>query len=314
MEASGAASVVASVDAGSALGRFLSVAPPLTAIGCFLVPLATIRRIARARDTLGVPVLPFLTMGVQSCVWLLYGLMLAMPTIIAPNVVGVCLGAAFTFIYDRNSRGSGRRMLRTQYVASASVLVLVLFIAHSLGPEEAPDVVGGIAAVGSVCFAFSPLAAILTVLRTRSLESMPLATSIIFFFNGMAWTAFGVLVAGKTAIWAPNSLGAFAGALQLAVHAYFALPGTASGSRTGFGPGAKPTSKSDVDVDVDGSGAGDGGAGIQLGPTRASESASRAPPASAAEDSRHAGAPSLYSPFVAGEAQVDVNLTGTYSP
>jgi solute carrier family 50 protein (sugar transporter) len=206
-----------SVPAESPLGQFLSVAPSLAALGCFVLPGLTAWEISKRRSTGNVPVLPFVAMATQCVVWLCYGLLVANPTITVPNAVGVVLGALYTWVYHSNSSRTG---LQLYYAGSGLLLALTAAVVVLAPVETAVALLGLTGACGSVFFTASPLVAVLTVLRTRSTESMPLHTSLIMFVNGGLWVAFGYLVQPDPAVWVPNLLGTVAGAAQLAVHVY----------------------------------------------------------------------------------------------
>mmetsp|Transcript_7753 Transcript_7753/g.12532 ORF Transcript_7753/g.12532 Transcript_7753/m.12532 type:complete len:247 (+) Transcript_7753:210-950(+) len=215
----------AGYDLGPQLTWFLSVSPPASAIGCFVVPGITILQMYRAKTTFSVPVLPFLSMATQCIVWLVYGFLKADNTLIVPNVIGAILGSAYCLVYNRYFP-EPKRGLYTQFGIALGILGAVAVMLFTFPLTIATAIIGLGAAAGSVAFTASPLAAIWTVFRDQSLESMPLATSLVLFVNGILWTSYGIFVVSDMNIFVPNLLGTAAGSLQLLVHVYFGFCAT----------------------------------------------------------------------------------------
>ncbi|GBG28362.1 Bidirectional sugar transporter SWEET15 [Hondaea fermentalgiana] len=213
--------VFGSVPADSALGLFFSVAGPLASISCFLIPMSTVLKIRKANSTGDLPLLPFLCMAVQSMLWLGYGILVKAMPIIVPNLVGVTMGTMYTSIFFSHFVGNMDQLMRQLYIA-AGILGSIGVSFLILSPEDNLLLLGFVAASSSVFFAASPLAALLTVFRTRSTESMPFQTSLTLFMNGALWAGYGALVANDPTVYIPNFLGGSAGTIQLLVHAYFA--------------------------------------------------------------------------------------------
>mmetsp|Transcript_14886 Transcript_14886/g.28879 ORF Transcript_14886/g.28879 Transcript_14886/m.28879 type:complete len:282 (-) Transcript_14886:996-1841(-) len=214
--------LLGSVPANSQLGVALSVLGPLAAISCFLMPISTVRQIRKKKSTGDLPLLPFLCMAVQSALWLGYGILMLSGPIIVPNLLGLTMGTIYTIIFYVNYIGDTSKLMPQFYIAGA-ILVSMGVASIILTPEENLALLGLVAASSSVFFAASPLAAIVTVLRTQSTDSMPLQTSFTMFVNGSLWCSYGALVANDPALYIPNFLGGSAGAIQLAVHIYLAL-------------------------------------------------------------------------------------------
>ncbi|CAK9001104.1 GPN-loop GTPase 3 [Durusdinium trenchii] len=165
-------------------------------------------------------------MAVQSTIWFGYGVATDNVTVMLPNAVGLVLGTGYTWVFHQHYKVGPKKALLQQYAVAASILVFVCAGVWVLPPPRSTSFLGFVAASGSVIFAFSPLAAVVTVFRQQSVASMPLKTSCILFCNGSLWTLYGTLVAQDPAIWVPNVLGTFGGSLQLVIHAFFALRST----------------------------------------------------------------------------------------
>ena len=104
-----------------------------------------------------------------------------------------------------------------------------------------------------------------TVIRTRSVEFMPLPLSLGTFACAGAWTAYAIYVADAT-ILVPNVLGVALALAQLALYAWFA-----GGSGSGRADGRQGL------LDADGNAAEESGSPSGYAPPRAPE----APPSPA---------------------------------
>jgi len=147
-----------------------------------------------------------------------YGLFKNSYTVWFPNGVGVVLGYLYTIVFIKYYRGPVKELF--PQIALGLLTLVALFFVYLL--SSTPETYFGLfGAVGSIMFTASPLFAIATVLKTRSLATMPCHTSFILFLNASLWTGFGILVANDPAVYVPNLVGLFAGTLQVIVHMYF---------------------------------------------------------------------------------------------
>lgn len=199
--------------------RFLSVAPSIVTIVCFLSPLKTVRRIRNERSVGKLPILPFLTLFVNCAIWLAYGVCKTDYTVIVPNALGLVMGFVYTFVYVMYCK-SGNTSVRNNFLV-AFLVVLYLMYRWTFSPSHECGVFGSFGAFSSVLLGFSPLAAILTVIQDKSVASMPFLTSFSLFISAVLWTSYGYYVARDYYIWAPNSLGVIAGSLQMLCHLRF---------------------------------------------------------------------------------------------
>ncbi len=86
---------------------------------------------------------------------------------------------------------------------------------------QRPGFVGYTADVLNVATYSAPLGVMGTVLRTRSVATMPLPLSIGTFGCSAAWTSYAVYVADATVL-VPNAIGVVLSLAQLALYARFA--------------------------------------------------------------------------------------------
>ena len=118
--------------------------------------------VRRQTSTREIPLFPFLSMMLQSLVWLIYGVLKGSIAVALPNLVGFLLGTCYTYVHDLYAIDKDRNAWG--YALSLVFLVtlgaLVLYLPNS---EQTVHILGVIGAVSSVCFMASPLVAILRV-------------------------------------------------------------------------------------------------------------------------------------------------------
>eukprot|EP00929_Paragymnodinium_shiwhaense_P046952 TRINITY_DN23861_c0_g1_i3.p1 TRINITY_DN23861_c0_g1~~TRINITY_DN23861_c0_g1_i3.p1 ORF type:complete len:263 (-),score=49.12 TRINITY_DN23861_c0_g1_i3:107-895(-) len=151
---------------------------------------------------------------------------------LAVNVVGVLMFMTYTLVFWRFSREKAwvGALLGMGFVIS---MLLLLFFELAVPALEDRGLGGNfhwggddIPLKSSMCGVFtdalnvmlyaSPLAALGTVLRTRSAEALPLAFSALTLLVSITWVAQGLLI-GNITVYLPNALGVLLGISQLAI-------------------------------------------------------------------------------------------------
>lgn len=196
------------------------------AIALFLSPLPLVKRIRAQRDTEGYSPLPYLVTCAQCATWFLYCCI--KPGNLTPafaNVFGVVLEAAWVSQFLLFSPADTKpRLLRACAGAAVGVLLLVI-LALALPPLAAQNVVGWTAVAFNVAMYSAPLGVMGTVLRTRSVEAMPLSLSAIGLVCSFVWAGYG-LYCGDYRILVPNALGVLLSAAQVLLWGFVAATGS----------------------------------------------------------------------------------------
>ncbi|KAG9140696.1 hypothetical protein Leryth_006895 [Lithospermum erythrorhizon] len=175
--------------------------------------------------------------GVMNCsFWVLYGLPIIHPDstlVITINSVGLVMELSYLAIFFIYTHKKYRiyivGLLVAVIILLAIVAVLTLQFCHTY--ESRSMVVGIICVVFGVIMYASPLSIMKTVIKTKSVEFMPLSLSWAGFSNGIAWTVYALLEF-DIYILIGNALGAISGAAQLILYAYY-CKGTLPGRRDG---------------------------------------------------------------------------------
>lgn len=197
----------------------LTVAPPVLVQLVFLSPLPAVKKFVDDGTTGDVSVMPYAMMCANGCLWGTYGLLLENPTIWAPNVTAVVAGAAYVAAFVRYQAPTASV---APYVGASAGLVGAAGLAVAVLDHASATAAVGYLGCG-VCVGMfgGPLAAMGSVLRTKSAAAIPLGFTVFSTVNTAAWLGYGALVLGDPFIWFPNVLGLGASLAQLGLVAKF---------------------------------------------------------------------------------------------
>jgi solute carrier family 50 protein (sugar transporter) len=152
--------------------------------------------------------------------WLSYGLLKQEIRIWGTNGVGFLLAIFYFLKFSRYAPpksstlpGSIRQHVQINGAVMAATFGLVYF---SPLPDPA-EVIGKVAVVFCVAMFASPLAALQTVLQTKSAKSIPLPFTLATVLNCLLWSVFGLLEKNDVNIYLPNLLGLAFGIAQVAL-------------------------------------------------------------------------------------------------
>jgi uncharacterized protein with PQ loop repeat len=131
--------------------------------------------------------IPFLSLLVNSVIWTFYGLLKGDKTVTLPNVSGAIAGAYCCLIYANYVSS-----INVIVVSCSMVLVLSAIYWFSQGDTMT---LGAFGCILAVILMGSPLATLMTVVREKSTDSMPISTSLTAWLNALSWSLYGILVA-----------------------------------------------------------------------------------------------------------------------
>ncbi|XP_035545728.1 bidirectional sugar transporter SWEET2-like isoform X2 [Juglans regia] len=166
------------------------IAGNLFAIGLFVSPIPTFKRIIRNKSTEQFSGLPYIYALLNCLICLWYGMPLVSPNIILVATVN-SIGAFFQLIY------------------------LSIYIAFA-GKAIKLKMLGLLIAVAAI---FGTTVYNL-VIKTRSTEFMPFCLSLSTFLMSLSFFAYGVLKYDPF-IYVPNGIGTILGLVQLALYSYY---------------------------------------------------------------------------------------------
>mmetsp|Transcript_19158 Transcript_19158/g.34626 ORF Transcript_19158/g.34626 Transcript_19158/m.34626 type:complete len:233 (+) Transcript_19158:138-836(+) len=192
---------------------------PYCGVVCFLAPLPTIKQISRDKTVGKFPLLPYSSMLSNAFVWVMYGVMKDLPSVWASNAVGVLLGAYYftTFVQHCGPMTSNLPGTVEQHLKGTSAIILFNLCLAASGVGSASDVIGKEGVVFCIILFASPLAALKTVIVTKSAASIPLPFTLACLVNCIAWSVMGLWKMRDFNIYFPNLLGLCCAVAQLAL-------------------------------------------------------------------------------------------------
>lgn len=197
-----------------ALGNIISVL-------LFLSPVGVFRRILKHRSTEEFESLPYICTLLNSSLWTYYGIIKTGEFLVATIngfgvVVEIVLLTLFLVFAPPRIRAKTAMLIGILDVGFLAAAILVCQLL--LQGDMKIDIIGFLGAGLNVVMYGSPLAAMKTVVRTKSVEYMPFLLSLFVFLNGGVWTCYAVLKKDWF-LGVANVAGFFLGAAQLILYA-----------------------------------------------------------------------------------------------
>ena len=105
----------------------------------------------------------------------------------------------------------------THFKATVGAILTTLAVAASMSKTKAASILGSAGVAICIALFASPLAALKTVFKTKSADSIPLPCAIAATVNCVFWFVTGWFDMKDMNIWLPNGLGLACGLLQIAL-------------------------------------------------------------------------------------------------
>ncbi|KAF8037003.1 hypothetical protein BT93_B0045 [Corymbia citriodora subsp. variegata] len=192
----------------------------------FLAPLPTFYGIYKRKSTQGFQSIPYMVSLLSAMLLLYYGLVKKDTLLISINGIGCVIEAAYMAAYLVYA-SKNDRMLTLKLFLSMNVLgygaVLSTTFFLSKGANRARI-------IGWICMAFSigvfaaPLCILRKVIKTRSVEFMPITLSFFLTLGAIVWFFYGFLHKDYF-IAVPNVLGFVLGGVQMVLYAIYRKKG-----------------------------------------------------------------------------------------
>ncbi|KAL3374189.1 hypothetical protein AABB24_005909 [Solanum stoloniferum] len=189
----------------------------------FLSPLPTFYKIYKKKSTDGYQSIPYVVALFSSMLWIYYAFLKTNTTLlITINSFGVFIETIYVGFYlsyaPKKSRVQTIKMLLLFVVGGFGAIVLVtefLFKGAVRG-----QVVGWICLIFSLCVFVAPLGIVRQVIKTKSVEYMPLLLSIFLTLSAVVWFFYGLLLKDIN-IAIPNVMGFILGILQMVLYVIY---------------------------------------------------------------------------------------------
>ncbi|PWA89612.1 senescence associated protein [Artemisia annua] len=201
--------------------------------GVYFAPLPTFMEICKRKSTMGFQSLPYVVSLFSALLWLFYALIKGSDTflLISINTLGTFIESIYIIIFLVYATPDTKKQT---FKSLTAVMMLCLVI--SLGTyfpfkeQQTRVIVVGWVCVGvSVCVFAAPLSIVFQVVRTKSVEYMPLSLSCFLTLSAITWFAYGMSIK-DTCVTVPNILGFVLGVIQMGLYAYYSKRAT-SGSQ-----------------------------------------------------------------------------------
>lgn len=199
---------------------FVGIVGNIISILVFTSPIATFRRVLRNKSTEEFRWLPYVTTLLCTSLWAFYGLLKPGGLLIVTvNAAGAALQAVYVALYlayaPRDTKVKmAKVVVGVNICFFAAVVVVGLVALHGAVRLFAVGVLCSALTIGMYA---APMAAMRTVVKTRSVEYMPFSLSFFLFLNGGIWSVYSLLVKDYF-IGIPNAMGFVMGTAQLALY------------------------------------------------------------------------------------------------
>ncbi|KAK7809439.1 bidirectional sugar transporter sweet17 [Quercus suber] len=170
---------------------------PMTPIEKLTTSIGTFWRIIKDGSTEEFESLPYICTLLNSALWTYYGIIKPGALLVATiNGFGVLVETIFVtlFLIYAPARSRAKTAILVGILDVGFLAAAVLVTQLALHGETRIDAIGFLCAGLNIIMYGSPLAAMRTVVTTKSVEYMPFFLSFFLFLNGGTWTIYALLV------------------------------------------------------------------------------------------------------------------------
>ncbi|XP_076826965.1 sugar transporter SWEET1 [Brachyhypopomus gauderio] len=172
--------------------QILSWACIVFTVGMFCTGLTDLEKMRATQSADNVQFLPFLTTCLNNLGWLYYGLLKQDGTVMLVNVIGACLQSLYILTYFRYAKEKRRVFVQTMSLVCVLAVSWVYFSAIVPRGDAQLSQLGLACSVFTVSMYLSPLADLVEIVRTRSVERLSYPLTIATFLTSTSWTLYGL--------------------------------------------------------------------------------------------------------------------------
>ncbi|MFS7971427.1 putative SWEET sugar transporter [Helianthus anomalus] len=186
----------------------------------FLAPIPTFYKVYKKKSTEGFQSAPYVVGLFSAMLWIYYALLKTnVMLLITINSVGCFIETLyicfFLFYAPKKARMESLKLIVLLIVVGFGLIVtLTQFLASGVTRGV---IVGWICLVFSLCVFVAPLGVVRQVIKTKSVEYMPILLSVALTLSAVMWFFYGLLL-GDFNIAIPNVLGFIFGVLQMILY------------------------------------------------------------------------------------------------
>ncbi|GLT37989.1 hypothetical protein SLA2020_122680 [Shorea laevis] len=219
----------------ASLSFIIGIIGNLISILVFASPIKTFWKVVQKKSTENYKAVPYITTLLSTSLWTFYGLLKPGGLLVATvNGAGTILQLIYVILFiiyaPKDKKIKTAKLVALLDVGFVgAVIVVTLFAMH--GSNLRLTFVGIACAGLTIGMYASPLSAMGTVIKTKSVEYMPFLLSFFLFLNGGVWSVYSALVK-DIYIGVPNVIGFGLGSAQLILYAiYKKKPASAKSTR-----------------------------------------------------------------------------------
>ncbi|KAD4585581.1 hypothetical protein E3N88_23182 [Mikania micrantha] len=186
----------------------------------FLSPLPTFYKVYKKKSTEGFQSIPYVVGLFSAMLWIYYALLKGNAMLlITINSVGIVVQTfylcVFIFYAPKKARVESLKLIMLLIVTGFG---LIVFITQFLTKgAQRGVIVGWICLIFSLCVFVAPLGVVKQVIKTKSVEYMPILLSLALTLSAVMWFFYGLLL-GDFNIAIPNTLGFTFGIIQIILY------------------------------------------------------------------------------------------------
>uniref|UniRef100_A0A0E0IGZ7 Bidirectional sugar transporter SWEET n=1 Tax=Oryza nivara TaxID=4536 RepID=A0A0E0IGZ7_ORYNI len=191
--------------------------------GLFLSPVPTFWRIIKNKNVQDFKADPYLATLLNCMLWVFYGLPIVHPNsilVVTINGIGLvietCLSHHLLPLLRQEEQEEDGSAAEALFMAAVALAVLLGAHTH----QRRSLIVSILCVIFDTIMYSSPLTVMSQVVKTKSVEYMPLLLSVVSFLNGLNWTSYA-LICFDIFITIPNGLGMLFAAVQLILYVIY---------------------------------------------------------------------------------------------
>jgi len=214
-------------NSSSMIPFFSFVATAIT-IAVFLSPLKTIQDVSSKKNVGSLSCNPFIFTFMNCILWITYGYLSSTYVVLCVNMVGLSASVYYIYVYYSNVSRLEKDKLNKTLSMAATLLAAVYFYTFVLSSEyDTAFNMGIFASVFSILMFGAPLEKMLTVIRTKSTESMIFPLALMSFLCAVSWAILGYYIEDKF-VMIPNAMATVLSGMQLVL--FFIYPSLNKGN------------------------------------------------------------------------------------
>ncbi|XP_065863679.1 bidirectional sugar transporter SWEET17 [Euphorbia lathyris] len=211
----------------AALSFYVGVIGNVISVLMFLAPVNTFWRIVENRSTEEFESLPYVCTLLNAALWTYYGIIKPGAYLVATvNGFGILVELVYVslFLIYASPKMKVKTGITIALLDVGFLVAAVLVTRLALVGDVRINATGFICAGLNIIMYASPLAAMKTVVTTKSVEFMPFLLSFFFFLNGAIWTFYAFLTA-DVFLGVPNGVGFVLGIAQIVLYLIYCRNG-----------------------------------------------------------------------------------------